>query len=109
MKPVLNAEKARNLRHTPPDDAIWQAQALQAEGKLVPYLVRNDLIIDILLHKADTRRFIPRAELGERRAAEGDLPSPRTVRRERGLELPQQRRFSAAGAAADRYKLSLFD
>ena len=107
VKPVLNPKKRRHFGNAPADDRRFIAQRLQPEGKLVPDLVGHDLIFGILQHKADRARLLAARDLLQRYAAEYNLPAARTVRRKHALELPQQRRFAAAGRAAEHQKFSV--
>ena len=106
-EPLFNAEKARHLRHAAADDRRGKAEALHAEGQLVPYAVRDDLVVRLLQHKADLGGLPPRVQRGKRLAEEGDLARKAAVRRQRGLQRAQQRRFAAAGRADDREELAL--
>ena len=96
VKPVLNAEKARHLRHAAADGRRVQPKALQPEGQLVPDLVGHGLLIHGLLHEADAARLLALGDVRERAAVEENRALARAVRREHGLELAQQRRFTAA-------------
>ena len=73
----------------------------------MPDLVRHHLILRGLLHKADLRRLTAAGDLGQRRAAEGDLPLPQAMGRQHRFQLPQQRGFSAAGWAAEHHERTL--
>ena len=53
IKPPLDAEKRRHLRHAAADGGGVLPQALQPEGQLVPHLVGDDLVLRGLLDKAD--------------------------------------------------------
>ena len=84
------------------DDRRGKAEALHAEGQLVPHAVRDDLLVWLLQHKADLGGLPPRVQRGKRLAEEGDLARKAAVRRQRGLQRAQQRRFAAAGRANKR-------
>ena len=51
---------------------------------------------DGLLHEADAARLLALGDIRERAAVEENRALARAVRREHGLELAQQRRFTAA-------------
>ena len=106
-EPLFNAEKARHLRHAAADDRRGKAEALHTEGQLVPYAVRDDLVVRLLQHKADLGGLPPRVQRGKRLAEEGNISRKAAVRRQRGLQRAQQRRFTAAGRADDREEFAL--
>ena len=83
-------KKARHLRHAAADDRGGKAEALHAEGQLVPYAVRDDLLVRLLQHKADLGGLPPCIESGKRLTEEGDLARKAAVRRQRGLQRAQQ-------------------
>ena len=90
-EPLFNAEKARHLRHAAADDLRGKAEALHAEGQLVPHAVRDDLLVRLLQHKADLGGLPPCIESGKRLAEEGNISRKAAVRRQRGLQRAQQR------------------
>ena len=100
VKPVLDAEKAGHLRHPAADGGGVAAQALQAEGQLVPHLVGDDLVVRILQHEADAGALLPPGQGLQGLPLKQDAPLPEAVGGQGGLELPQQGGLSAAGGAA---------
>ena len=107
VKPVLDPEKRRHFRHAPPDHRRFIAQALQAEGQLVPHLVRDQLVFRILLHKADLLRAAAPVQIIQRAAPEPNVARSSSVGRQFRLQQAQQCGFSAAGRAAKHQKLPL--
>ena len=107
MKPPLDAEKRRHLRHAAADGGGVLAQALQPESQLVPHLVSDDLVFRRLLHKADAGGLCPRVHVLQRRIPEQDAARPDAVRGQRRLQLPQQRGLAAAGGAAQHHERAL--
>ena len=53
VKPGLDAKKAGHFRHPAPDGSPVIAQTFQAKGQLVPDLVCHNLIVRVLLDKAN--------------------------------------------------------
>ena len=107
VKPWFNAEEGGDLRHAAADGGGVAAQALQAEGQLVPHLVRDHLILRRLQHKADGPGLLPLGQLTKGGAAVEDLSGKNAVRGQTGLQMPQKRGFSAPGGAAQDQKLPL--
>ena len=66
----------------------------------MPDLIRDDLVLRALLHKADALALLALVQRPQRSALEEDLPPEISRRGEDGLELPQQGALSAAGGAA---------
>ena len=58
VKPALDAEIAGHLRHTQAHGFLVAAQALQAEGQLVPDLIGNDLAVRVLHDETDFRGLL---------------------------------------------------
>ena len=106
VKPVFNAEERGHLGHAPPDDRRLIAEAFQPEGQLVPDLVGHELVVDILLHKADFPAAVRLRKASQRLTVQQDLTHFFAVRREGGLQLPQQRALSAAGRPAEHKKFA---
>ena len=52
-KPALYAEEIGHLRHPEADNPRIVTQAFQPEGQLMPYFIRNDLIVGILKNVTD--------------------------------------------------------
>ena len=97
VKPVFNAEERGHLGHAPPDDRRLIAEAFQPECQLVPDLVGHELVVDILLHEADPPAAVRLRKAFQRLSVQQNLSQPFAVRRDGGLELPQQRALSTAG------------
>ena len=85
VKPLLNTEKRRHLRHTAANGGGILSQTFQPEGQLVPHLIGDDLVLRGLLHKADAGSLGARIHLLQRRAAKQDAAGAHTVRRQRRL------------------------
>ena len=62
----------------------------------MPNLIRHNLIIRALQHKADFRRLPPLIQIAEGRSLEPDLAQAYAVGRQKRLQLAQQSGFSAA-------------
>ena len=106
VKPVFNAEERGHLGHAPPDDRRLIAEAFQPECQLVPDLVGHKLVVDILLHEADPPAAVRLRKASQRLTVQQDLTHFFAVRREGGLQLPQQRALSAAGRPAEHKKFA---
>ena len=52
-EPAFHAEKSRHFRDSAPDNACRKRQIFKPERKLVPDIIRHDLILRILLDIAD--------------------------------------------------------
>ena len=104
VKPVLDAEEGRHLRHPAADGGGVRPQALQPEGQLVPHLVGDDLVFRRLLDKADAGRLGPLVHLLQGGVPEQDAPLPDPVGGQGGLQLPQQGGLAAARRAAQHQK-----
>ena len=104
VKPVLDAEEGRHLRHPAADGGGVRPQALQPEGQLVPHLVGDDLVFRRLLDKADAGRLGPLVHLVQGGVPEQDAPLPDPVGSQGGLQLPQQGGLAAARRAAQHQK-----
>jgi len=101
VEPALDAEEGGHLGDAPADGGRVGAEALEPERELVPDLVGHKLVVGALQHEADAAALPALAERVERKTLEQDLARALAVRGERGLELAQERRFSAAGGPAD--------
>ena len=99
--PLLDAEEGRHLRDAAADGGRVEAERFQAEGQLVPDLVRHDLVFRVLLHIADRDRLRELVEPVQRLPVKEDAAAAPPVRGHSGLELPQQRGLAAAGRAAE--------
>ena len=71
MEQRLQAEKLGHLRHPKPDGLLIQPQVLQAEGQLMPHLIRDNLAVRVLHHVTDPGTLIPETELLHRRPVQG--------------------------------------
>ena len=107
VKPVLDAEECRHLRHPAADGGGVHPQALQPEGQLVPDLVGDDLVFRRLLDKADAGRQRPLVHPVQRRIPEQNTALPGPVRGQGGLQLPQQRGLAAARGTAQHQERTL--
>ena len=74
IKPVLNAEKGGDLRHAAANGGGVAAQALQAEGQLVPHLIGDHLILRGLEDIADPLRLLTAGDVTQPPPAVGDFP-----------------------------------
>jgi hypothetical protein len=83
---------------------VGDAQALQAEGQLVPDPVRDDLALRRLPHISDGRGLPGRRQLFNGAAVQQDFAAAAAAGRQGGLDKPQQRGLSAAGGPAERHK-----
>lgn len=106
IKPCLDTEKGRHLRHPAADGGRVVPQAFQPKSQLVPHLVCDDLVLRGLLDEADPPRLLPLVQLVQRPALKENLSGPPAVRGHDGLELPQQSRLAAPGGAAEDQELS---
>ena len=70
MKPILNAKVAGHLRNPAPHSFLVTAQAFQAEGQLMPNLIRYDLVIGILHDETDFLGLFSVRHLFQRNAPE---------------------------------------
>ena len=109
VEPVLNAKVAGHLRHARAHGRLVAAKAFEPERQLVPDLVRDDLVVRVLHHKADLRGLVALGHLRKRRAAEENFAAALAVRREHRFEMAQQRGLAAAGAAAEHEKFPRAD
>ena len=107
MEPVLDAEIAGHFRHPAAHGLLVAAQALQAEGQLVPDLVGDDLVIGVLHNKADFPRLVPVRHLFERNAVKEHLSPTSPAGRQHGFQVPQKGTLAAAGGTAEHQKFSL--
>ena len=76
-------------------------KALEPERQLVEHLVRHDLVVRMLEHKADAPCLFGKRDVLQGRVPEAHRAADRAVRREAGLELAQESRFAAAALAAE--------
>ena len=109
MEPVLNAEIAGHFRNPGTHGLLVAAQAFQAEGQLVPDLVRDDLIVRVLHDKADFCRLIPVGNLTQGHAVKENLPTAFSAGGQHGFQLTQQGAFPTAGGTAQDKKFSPFN
>ncbi len=109
MEPVLNAEIAGHFGDPGAHGFLVAAQAFQAEGQLVPDLVRDDLIVGILHDEADFGCLIPVGNLVQGHTVEENFAPSFAAGGKYGFQLPQQGAFSAAGGTAQHQKFSLFN
>ncbi len=58
-EPALYAEEIGHFRHSKADYLCIVTQAFQPEGKLMPYFIRNDLIVRILKNVTDAGGLLP--------------------------------------------------
>ena len=107
MEPILDSEIASHFRYPAPHGFLIAAQAFQAEGQLMPYLVRHDLVVRVLHHKADLLGLVPVRNLLQRNAPEQDFAGALAVRGEDRFQLPQEGTLAAAGFAAEDQKFPL--
>ena len=63
LEPVGNAEVARHLGDAQTHGFFLTAEALEPERQLVEHLVRHDLIIRVLEHKADAPRLLSKRDV----------------------------------------------
>ena len=82
VKPRLNAKKRCHLRHPAAYRQRIIAKALQAESQLMPHLIRHDLILRRLLHKADFLALRPLIQLIQRHTLKQNLTAAAAVRRQ---------------------------
>ena len=107
VEPVLDAEEAGHLCHPQTHDALLAAQIFQAEGQLMPYLIRDDLIVRVLHHEADFGCLLPQCNLLQRGAVQQHTAAAGPMGGEDGFQVPQQGSLSTAGPAAQQYILPL--
>ena len=105
-EPRLHAEEGSHLRYAAADHRNRQRHILKAEGQLVPYEIRDDLVIRILLHEADLRRGGQLRQLGKRRVLIKGLAGPCPHRQQAGLGMAQQCGLAAAGGTAQHHILA---
>ena len=104
VKPGLDAEKGGHFGHPPADGGGVIAQALQAEGQLMPHLIGDELVLRGLEYEANARRLLPLVQLVQGDALKADLPQPVAMGGQHRLELAQQGGFAAARRAAQHPK-----
>ena len=75
----------------------------------MPDLIRDDLILRALLHKAYSFSLFALGQFIELFFVEQDFTVSASMRRENGFELPEQRTFAAPGGAAEHQKLARLD
>ena len=85
------------------------AQAFQSKGQFMPDLIRDDLIVGILHHKADFGCLVILVHLIQGDAAEQNPAAALAVRRQHGFQMPQEGGLSAAALAAEDYILPFFN
>ena len=103
-KPVLDSEIGRHLRHPQTDGRRVAPQAFQPEGKLMPDLVRHNLVVRILQDVADLRALRAVGNLIQRHAAVAYRAAALPVRGKNALALPEQRALSASAFSAEHHK-----
>ena len=100
FKPFADAEIVRRLRHAPADHGAGQPEVLEAERHLVPYRVRDDLVLGALHDKADLTGALPRGKRADGLSLVGHTAGQRAVRRDLTLEGARQRGLAAARRSA---------
>ena len=96
----MNPEIGSHFCHSQTDRRGIIAQTFQTKSQLMPYFIRNDLIIRILQHISDFHTlgpFIKRVQFSPHITDDSCFLS---VRRQRCLQLPEQRTFSASAFPA---------
>ena len=106
--PALNAEKAGHFRNPQTDGLPGHPQIFQAEGQLVPDLVRHDLVVRVLHHIANGTGLALGIHFVQGHAVKQNLPGPAARWGQNGFQVPQQGGLSAAAVAAQEHILSLF-
>ena len=109
IKPFLNPEKRRHFRNAAANRRRIVAEGFQPECQLMPDLIRDDLILRALLHKADSFSLFALVKGIQISALEQNLTASASMRRENSFELPQKRTFSASGRTAKHQKLARLD
>jgi len=109
VEPVLDAEVTGHFRNPGTHSFLVTAQAFQAEGQFVPYLVGYNLVIGILHNITDFGRLIPRTYLINGGAVEKDCAGSFAVRSQYRLQMPQQGGFAAAAFSAKNDIFTLLD
>ena len=102
VKPRLDAEITGHLRHAQTHFRLRNAEVFQRKRQFVVYFVGHDGVFGVLKDEADARRLYLGAQRVERFAAKIYAAVALPVRRERGLQMAQQRRLAAAAFAAQR-------
>ena len=105
-EPCLHAEKGGHLRHTAADHGDGQGHILKAKSQLMPHEIGDDLVIRILLYKADLRRSGQLRQLGERFFLIKGLAGLCPNRQQAGLGMTQQCGLATAGGAAQHHILA---
>ena len=98
--PVLNAKIAGHFTHPAADVRLRHPQVFQPKGQLVPHLVRDNLLLRILGHKADFSGADSDVQALQRFAAIENPAIFLPVWSQLPLYEPQQRGFPTAGLAA---------
>ena len=81
----MDTEVAGHLCHTQPDRRCIVSQAFQPKGKLMPDLVRNDLVLRVLQDIADLLALGTHIHLSERYSIIKDFAGALTVQRKHTL------------------------
>ena len=109
IEPRLNAEKRCHLRDAAANRRRIVAEGFQPERQFVPDLIRDDLILRALLHKANLLGLFALGQHVEVSAVKKDFTVSASMRREDSFQLPQKRTFAAARGAAKHQKLARLD
>ena len=109
VEPVGYAKVASHLRHAQAQHRRRAADALQPEGKLVPYLIGHDLRVWVLHDEADASSLRFGRHLVQGDAVEQYGARALSEGGEHALELAQERRLAAAALAADAEVLAALD
>ena len=109
VKPRLDPKEACHFCHFAANCWCVIAERLQSKGKFVPDLVGYDLVFRTLLDKPDFLCLFALRYLVQGSALKQNLAAPAPVRGKHRLQLPQKRRFSAAGRAAEYQKFPGMD
>ena len=106
MEPFLNPEKACHFRHAAANGGSIVAQTFQAESKLMPDLISDNLAVRVLLDKPDALTLLPYVPLLQRLSQKCNAPAGNTMGRQTGFQLPEQCTFSAPGRTAENEKIA---
>lgn len=74
----------------------------------MPHFIRHQLVIRTLEHVSDTRPLLPDGDTIQLSPVKEELTFSHAIRRHCRLEVPEQRRFTTAGLAADYEEFALF-
>ena len=106
MEPFLNPEKAGHFRHTAANGRGIVAQTFQAESKLMPDLIGDNLAVRVLPDKPDTLTLLPYVPLLQRLSQKCNAAAGNTMGCQTGFQLPEQSTFSAPGRTAENEKIA---